>query len=1694
MPPVSATISVGANTTQFERDILNSLNRVQAPLGRISVSADEFSKSLAASNARVIAFGASAGLVLGLERAFADLLKTSTAVQKSLQDINVILNASDSSLEKFSNSLFDIAKNTGQAFKSVAAAATELSRQGLGVQEILKRTNDALILSRLTGLDAAEAVQDLTASVNTFNKVGLDSTTIINKLANVDAKFSVSARDLAEGIKRVGSTAADTGVNIESLLGLITLVQQSTSRGGAVIGNALKTIFTRLERPETLDLLDDFKVKVRDAQGEALSADTILINLAKTFDKLSSAEQNHVIQLSAGVFQSNVFRTILRDLSKETTIYKGAVDAASQSTQTAIERNEKLNQTISSKLNRTLANFAQISSKIGDNAFTPAIGNFLDFINSSLEGSNQKGGEAIGQKIGQGIFRGLGQFLTGPGILLLTTILGKLVFDLSKFTFTAIKDVLNVNTALQQQQGVVKQVGGALQGQVGTLSLITAATKSRLLQERELLDVIRAQSAARIAGINGRTFNPGLVQGRDTYLAKNFAPFNNVTPAQAAVVNAEMQRILALSQNPNFVPRTGIGSAAAGITRFARGAGITDTVALQQIRDLLASNIRNLRAFNTATAQQAAMATQIAQLQEQEILEMRKRVRDLEMNRAARVLALSGPASAIFGGGAARAELRGISSAAYSQVMNQRAGRIQNGFFMTGAIAPMALGAISDAVGNSDTLAGRRANLVTSAVGDIAGYAGVGGLSGGLGGVGLGAVLGSIIGISRAVQSWNDTLPDLKSNLQTLEETSTRTSEAIRNITILFGQLGEASVAEKKLIESKIHETLGTLPSGSQSRLIKAFRQGGVQGLESESEKIQKEIETNKRINRLGTIIAPARGISIFGQSGITKEGSDVVNELSSTLSSLGFDKILGNNNFRRQFGLPGANPAQLVQQGFNLMGQPEVGKNLSDQISQLSQEEQRRIFLSLFSGAFSLRRVGGKISGTNEVAGAISAQEDVVEKTRQALVARFLSGEDTGTEVKGRVIGANFGGQAAINSLTERQRFAFESQKPFISPIAALQSQLGNQRALITAQALEEQATNARGLAQPLAEFGLEPLQQMALKTGSDLKKSQGFLSFIQGLDPTLKGFREKAVTGELAPEDVVSFATKQRDALLNKTIFREDSKFRDELLKMFDNLIKTAQTASDKDLESAEKAQTELEKISAATATEIELLRMFTQREGVNNLLATGRISGREGASRLTALRAQERLQDDFSARKGITGTIEAFRNEFNYNGRDFFQDLDEATRSTAQNIKGSFSDAFKAFAAGTVNAKDAFRNFALSITTNLTNKGIDFATNMLFSGLSSAGYSLFSGLRGYSQGGLVTGGSGTRDDVPSMLAPGDFVVQKSAVNKYGLGVLASLNNSYEFNNPSRPTAGAFKTDSRLSSFALNDENNPQNQIKFQREAILYNYLRDKAAYDKQKKDSLTAFRRANEQRMYSAYIAAGISLAGAGISYAASGPSGGVGGGTQSGFYTAGQSAKGPGPVAGAMVVGPGTPYTGPLLVHPYATGGPVFGGNTPRDTIPAMLTGGEFIIRAESAKRLGMPFLNQLNQGRFANGGPVGSIGVGSDDLKSSYEKFTAAIDRLVENTSQSKIATSGKTQGLQSNSAGGGTVINSSIVVNLSKEGEPTTSSSTQTSSPGNQKNSQTDGEKAKKFTELLKSVTLQTIIEQKKPGGLLSPV
>jgi len=443
------------------------------PLGRITGDLDKFESALAASNARVIAFGASTAVIGGMTRAFKELAQTTVKVQKQFADINRILNVSNREFEGFSNSLFNIGKRTATTFDDAAKAALEFARQGLGLNETLKRTADALTLVRLTGVNADKAVSALTATVNAFQQSALTTNEALNKFVAVETKFAVSAKDLMDGLGRVGSAAVDAKVSFDELNAMVAAVQQQTGRGGAVIGNALKTIFTRLQRRDTLEALEQFNIEVQDMQGNILPAMAILQNFAKTYDTLSDANKSYLREQVAGVFQANILSAIVKDINSDFQVYNRALTTSTDATNEAAMANARLNQTISALLSQTGTELIRLQENVGKITFEPIaraiLGPFKDLISNI---NNILDGEGLGSDFANGILKGIRNIVAGPGLVAAIAVIGKIFITTAGYIAAALPTLLGITTEKQKQAKLEVTIEAMLASDVNLTRLI----------------------------------------------------------------------------------------------------------------------------------------------------------------------------------------------------------------------------------------------------------------------------------------------------------------------------------------------------------------------------------------------------------------------------------------------------------------------------------------------------------------------------------------------------------------------------------------------------------------------------------------------------------------------------------------------------------------------------------------------------------------------------------------------------------------------------------------------------------------------------------------------------------------------------------------------------------------------------------------------------------------------------------------------------------------------------------------------------------------------------------------------------------------------------------------------------------------------------------------------------------------------
>jgi len=529
---MAVSLNASLNVKLNPVSLASSSKQIQHALGRITGQASEFQKSLDASTARVFAFGATTAVINGVSQSFKKLVSTTIEVEKKLIEINSIFQATDANFNKFRNSIFKVAKETGQSFNTVADGAAELARQGLSAAETAKRLKAALILTRISGLDSAKSVKALTAAINGFTSAGLSANQIVNKMVAVDTAFAVSTQDLAEAFSRAGSTAEDAGVSFNELLGLVTAVEQRTSRGGAVIGNAFKSIFTRISRGSTIEKLKELGVEIDNTQTGIQKLNALSAALQNVSDPTIASQ---IKELAGGVFQINVVSAALKDLSSDTSIFAKAAATASSATNEAFEKNAELSKSISSQINVLIQGLTSLSERIGTITFGPLLQNllglttkFTEFLDNALD--PEKGNVFI-----KGLFKTIGNFLSGPAVIIFTAAFIKIFKLVARFAGEGLKSLFAIGSATERIKSIEGGIVGLLQRDDALRQTIVSSTVSQAQKEQAVILAIQKEnrelvqqaalmrkiaSAAAARGVSG--FNPmtGSFRGKK---GKNFA-------------------------------------------------------------------------------------------------------------------------------------------------------------------------------------------------------------------------------------------------------------------------------------------------------------------------------------------------------------------------------------------------------------------------------------------------------------------------------------------------------------------------------------------------------------------------------------------------------------------------------------------------------------------------------------------------------------------------------------------------------------------------------------------------------------------------------------------------------------------------------------------------------------------------------------------------------------------------------------------------------------------------------------------------------------------------------------------------------------------------------------------------------------------------------------------------------------------
>lgn len=234
----------------------------------------------------------------------------------SLNSIRIVTGNSAEQMAEFAKQ----ANKAAAALSSTTTTYTDASliyyQQGLSDAEVKERTDATIKMANVTGQEAETVASQMTAIWNNFKEGSRTLESYEDAMVALGASTATSSKEIAEGISKFAPVANTVGLSFDYAAAALATITATTRESASIAGNALKTLFSRLEGlklGETLDdgtdlnkyskALETVGIDIKDVSGELKNMDTILDELGAKWQLLARDEQMALAETVGGVRQ-----------------------------------------------------------------------------------------------------------------------------------------------------------------------------------------------------------------------------------------------------------------------------------------------------------------------------------------------------------------------------------------------------------------------------------------------------------------------------------------------------------------------------------------------------------------------------------------------------------------------------------------------------------------------------------------------------------------------------------------------------------------------------------------------------------------------------------------------------------------------------------------------------------------------------------------------------------------------------------------------------------------------------------------------------------------------------------------------------------------------------------------------------------------------------------------------------------------------------------------------------------------------------------------------------------------------------------------------------------------------------------------------------------------------------------------------
>ena len=276
--PINPVINTQAlaNAQKQLTQVSVASGNVTKNLTRASRSAESFGSALGAAARRFASITLATGFFLGITRAMGSAVGRAIEFEKEMLKISQVTGKSVRALQSLSGEVTKLSTTLGVSSEEILTAARTLSQAGLAADQVTKSLRILAQTDLAATFDSiADTTEGAVALINQFRKevraAGSEAKFLENALDAINAvskNFAVESADLISVVRRTGGVFEAAGGQLNELIALFTSVRSTTRETADTIATGFRTIFTRIQRTETIDQLRELGIVLQDSTGK----------------------------------------------------------------------------------------------------------------------------------------------------------------------------------------------------------------------------------------------------------------------------------------------------------------------------------------------------------------------------------------------------------------------------------------------------------------------------------------------------------------------------------------------------------------------------------------------------------------------------------------------------------------------------------------------------------------------------------------------------------------------------------------------------------------------------------------------------------------------------------------------------------------------------------------------------------------------------------------------------------------------------------------------------------------------------------------------------------------------------------------------------------------------------------------------------------------------------------------------------------------------------------------------------------------------------------------------------------------------------------------------------------------------------------------------------------------------------------